>query len=146
LTHKSSNWIKKAADTFWSHTTGRISKTSLEALRAFSFSKYVDPYAQSKVLNFTKGFLKYQAKLTLDPRYSAFDKFLEKPKVLKAQKRMTSRIVTKEDIENVITAIKENLRRGSIDEAHAQQFNGIVLFGAYTGQRPYGTIAQLRVE
>jgi len=35
FTHKSSNWIKKAADTFWSHAKGRISKTSLEALQAF---------------------------------------------------------------------------------------------------------------
>ena len=115
-------------------------------LRAFLFSKYADQYAQSKVLNFTKGFLKYQAKLTLDPRYCAFNMFLEKPKVLKAQKRMTSRIVTKDDIETVLAEIKENTLRGSIDKAHARQFSAIVLFGAYTGQRPYSTIAQLRVE
>ena len=60
LTYKSSNWIKKAAATCWSCTKGRICKTSLEELRAFLFSKYIDHYAQSKVLNFTKGFLKYQ--------------------------------------------------------------------------------------
>jgi len=107
---------------------------------------YTDHYAQSEVLNFTKGFLKYQAKLTLDPRYCAFDMFLEQPKVLKAQKRMTNRIVTKDDIETVLAVIKENMLHGSIDKAHVQQFNGIVLFGAYTGQRPYSTIAQLRVE
>ncbi len=35
--------------------------------------------------------------------------------------------------------------QGSINEAHARQFVGIVLFGAFTGQRPYSTIAQLRV-
>lgn len=34
---------------------------------------------------------------------------------------------------------------GSIDEKRAQQFTSIVLFGAFTGQRPYSTIAQLRV-
>ena len=59
---------------------------------------------------------------------------------------MTNRIVTKDDIETVIAAIKENKLSGSIDEAHAQQFGGIVLFRAYIGQRPYSTIAQLRVE
>ena len=131
---------------FWSHTTGTISKTSLEGMRAFLFSKYADHYAQSKVLNFTKGFLKYQAKLTLDPRYLAFDMFLEKPKVRKAQKRMTSRIVTKGDIEHVLAVIDENMLRGTLDEAHGWQFSGIILFGAYTGQRPYSTIAQLRVN
>ncbi len=72
--------------------------------------------------------------------------FLGKPKVLKEQKQMTSRIMAKEDTETVLVVIKENMLHGSIGEAHAQQFSGIVLFGAYTGQRPYSTIAQLRVE
>lgn len=35
--------------------------------------------------------------------------------------------------------------QGLIDEAHAWQFVGILLFDAFTGQRPYSTIAQLRV-
>jgi integrase len=146
LSHKSSNWIKKAAATFRSHTNGKISKASLEALRTFLLSKYADHYAQSKVLNFAKAFLKYQAKLTLDPRYIAFEMFLEKPKVRKVRKLMTSRIVTKEDVERVLAVINEKMFYGSIDEAHARQFIGIVLFGAFTGQRPYSTIAQLRVE
>lgn len=146
LSHKSSVWIIKAAEVFWKHTKGTISKDSLEALRAFLFSKYDDFYAQSKVLNFTKGFLKYQAKLTLDPRYLAFDMFLDKPRVRKVKKKMTLRVVTKEDIEYVLAVIKEAMLEESIDEERARQFMGIVLFGAFTGQRPYSTIAQLRVE
>ncbi|MGA7076651.1 MAG: hypothetical protein WBZ42_08945 [Halobacteriota archaeon] len=146
LTHKSSVWIVKAAEIFWKHTKGTISKDSLDQLRAFLFKKYDDYYAQSKVLNFTKGFLKYQAKLTLDPRYLAFDMFLEKPRVRKIKKKMTARVVTKDDIEHVLAVIKEEMLRGLIDEEHARQFMGIVLFGAFTGQRPYSTIAQLRVE
>ena len=137
LAHKSAVWIKKAAEVFWQHTKGTVSKDSLEQLRAFLFKKYDDYYAQSKVLNFTKGFLKYQAKLTLDPRYLAFDMFLEKPKVLKICKKMTARIVTKEDIERVLGVINEEMQKGSLDEAHGCQFIGIVLFGAFTGQRPY---------
>ena len=87
LSHKSSVWIIKASEVFWKHTKGTTSKASLDQLRAFLFKKYDDYYAQSKVLNFTKGFLKYQAKLTLDPRYLAFDMFLEKPRVRKVKNR-----------------------------------------------------------
>ncbi|MGZ4891591.1 MAG: hypothetical protein ACXV2B_04955 [Halobacteriota archaeon] len=123
-----------------------ISKNSLDRLRAFLFKKYDDYYAQSKVLNFTKGFLKYQAKLTLDPRYLAFDMFLEKPRVRKVKKKMTARVVTKDDIEHVLAVIKDEMLKGSIDGERARNFMGIVLFGAFTGQRPYSTIAQLRVE
>jgi integrase len=145
LTHKSSVWIFKAAEVFWKHTKGTISRDSLEQLRAFLFQKYNDYYAQGKVLNFTKGFLKYQAKLTLDPRYLAFDMFLEKPRVRKIKKKMTARVVTKDDIEHVLAVIKQQMLHGSIDEEHARQFAGVVLFGAFTGQRPYSTIKQLRV-
>ncbi|MGZ7164464.1 MAG: hypothetical protein ACXVIK_09410, partial [Halobacteriota archaeon] len=146
LAYKSSVWLIKAAEVFWNHTKGTISKNSLDSLRAFLFKKYDDYYAQSKVLNFTKGFLKYQAKLTLDPRYLAFDMFLEKPRVRKVKKKMTARVVTKDDIEHVLAVIKDERLKRSIDEEHARQYTGIVLFGAFTGQRPYSSIAQLRVE
>ena len=138
-------WILKAAEVFWKHTTGAISRDSLEALRAFLFKKYDDYYAQSKVLNFAKGFLKYQAKLTLDPRYLAFDMFLEKPRVRKVKKKITARVVTKDDIEHLLAVIKQQMLNGSIDEESARQFAGVVVFGAFTGQRPYSTIKQLRV-
>jgi len=59
---------------------------------------------------------------------------------------MTARIVTNEDIEHILTVIKDDVLKGSIDNKRAQQFMGIVFFGAFTGQRPYSTIAQLRVE
>ena len=114
LTHKSSVWIKKAAEVFWINTKGTISKDSLEQLRTFLFKKYSDTYAQSKVLNFTEGFLKYQAKLTLDPRYLAFDLFLEKPKVRKIRKKMTGRVVTKEAIEHVLAVIKAEMLKGHL--------------------------------
>ena len=73
------------------------------------------------MLNFTKGFLKYQAKLTLYPRYLAFEMFLEKPKVRKIKKKMTARVVTKEDIEHVLTVITEEMLEGSIDEERLEE-------------------------
>jgi len=132
-------WTLKAGEVFWKHTKGTISKPSLDQLRAFLFKKYDDFYAQGKVLNFAKGFLKYQAKLTLDPRYLAFDMFLEKPRVRKIKKKMTARVVTKDDIENALAVIKQQMLQGSIDEEHARQFAGVVLFGAL---RVSGLIAQ----
>lgn len=59
---------------------------------------------------------------------------------------MTERVVTKEDIEHILAVIKEAKLRGLLDEIRARQFIGIVLLGALTGQRPYSTIAQLRIE
>jgi hypothetical protein len=54
-------------------------------------------------------------------------------------------VVTKDDIENVLAVIRGEFLGGSIDQELAQQFEGIVLFSAFTGQRPYSTIKQLRV-
>ena len=59
---------------------------------------------------------------------------------------MTARVVTKDDIEHVLAVIKAEMLKGSLDKKHAWQFIGTVLFGAFTGQRPYSTIKQLRVE
>lgn len=49
---------------------------------------------------------------------------------------MTARVVTKEDIEHVLSVINVEILNGSINEERAQQFTSIVLFGAFTGQRP----------
>jgi hypothetical protein len=53
---------------------------------------------------------------------------------------LTGRVVKKDDIEHVLAIIKQQMLYGSIDEASARQFVGIVMFGAFTGQRPYSTI------
>jgi len=66
---------------------------------------------------------------------------LEKPRVLKVKKKMTARVVTKEDVEQVLAIFKAEMLKGSIDEERARQFVGVVLFGAFTGQRPCSTIA-----
>ncbi len=84
--------------------------------------------------------------MTLDPRYLVFDMFLEKPRVRKIKKKMTARVVTKDDIEHVLAVIKQQVLHGLIDEERARQFAGLVLFGVFTGQRPYSTIKQVTVE
>ncbi|MGZ7120643.1 MAG: hypothetical protein ACXVIF_01655, partial [Halobacteriota archaeon] len=94
-------------------------------------------------MNFAKAFLKYLTKLRLDSRYSTFTVFLEKPKLIKERKAVTRRIVTHEDIENVLTYIKRAEQNGEINETRARQYKAFVLFSAYTGQRSMATTARL---
>ena len=59
---------------------------------------------------------------------------------------MTARVVTKDDFEHVLAVVRNEMLKGSVDKERAKQFARVVLFGAFTGQRPYSTTAQLRVE
>jgi len=117
----------------------------MEVLRNFVVSKYKCEYARGKTLNFAKAFLKYLTKTHLDTRYQAFEIFLQKPKVLKERKNLTARIITREDIVNVIAHISKAERDGDIDHRKAQLFTAFVLFGAYTGQRTIATMMKLTV-
>jgi hypothetical protein len=137
--------MKKAAEILWSCTRGIINKATTDAVRETVLTKYKCRYAKRKVLNFAKGFLKYQTKTTFDTRFLAFELFLEKPKRLKERKLITNRIVTKEDIENVLSAISCAEHANEIDHNQSLQFTALVLFGAYTGQRSYSTIKRLTV-
>ena len=138
-------WINKAAAIFWNSTNGAINKSTMEVLRNFVVSKYKCEYARGKALNFAKAFLKYLTKTHLDTRYQAFEIFLQKPKALKERKNLTARIITREDIVNVIANISKAEQEGLISHRKAQQFTAFVLFGAYTGQRTIATMMKLTV-
>ncbi len=135
--------MNKAAEIVWHGTHGVICKLTMDAVRDVALTKYTCVYSKRKVLCFAKGLLKYLAKTTFDTRFQAFELFLEMPKVLKIRKHVTSRIVTKEDIENVLKAIEQAFSIGRIDNAHYLNYKAIVFFGAFTGQRPLATIARL---
>jgi hypothetical protein len=143
LDRKSSNWMNKAAEIVWNCTRGIVSKETMDSVRYIALTKYKSVYSQRKVLYFTKGLLKYLTKTSFYTRFGAFVLFLEMPKVLKTRKHVTSRIVTKEDIENVLKAIEKAFSIGRIDNAHYLNYKAIVLFGAFKGQRPLATIARL---
>jgi hypothetical protein len=136
-------WINKSRETYWNLTSGIISKERLEALRNYLLEKYVDLHAQRKIINFACAFLRYLSKTRFDARYQVFELYLELPKALKERKHVTSRVVTKEDIENVLTAIERAFSDGEIDSYHFLNYRAIVLFGAFSGQRPLATIARL---
>jgi hypothetical protein len=145
LTRKTVTWLKKAAELFWYSTEGIVSVATTRRLRDYVLAKYMDTYAKRKVLGFTRAFLRYMSKIRFDERYIAFDLFLELPRAVKERKHVTSRIVTKEDVDNILSAIKQAYCIGDIDSNHYLNYTALVLFGAFTGQRPLATIAKLTV-
>ena len=81
---------------------------TLRRLRDYVIQKYTDLDAKRKILNFSKAFLRYMSKTTFDSRYAAFDLFLAIPKAVKVRKHVTQRIVTTEDIQNVVKTIRNS--------------------------------------
>lgn len=65
--------------------------------------------------------------------------------MVKERKRITSRIVTKEDISGVLKHIEQAQRQGEIDLERSAQYSALVLFGAHTGQRSEATLSKLTV-
>jgi hypothetical protein len=88
-------------------------------------------------------FLKFLAKTKVEPRYASFEAYLEMPRAVKERKSITSRIVTKDDIENVLGYIKQAESNGNINSQRSAQYSAFVIFGAFTGQRSLATMAKL---
>jgi len=143
LAHKSRDWVIRAAHNFWCVTHGVISCQTLERFLTTTLTKYKSYWSHGKQLAFAKAFLKYLTKIKLDNRYYAFELFLDRPKTLKERKRVTSRIITKEDIENILTRIRKSEHDGYISHERALRYIAFVIFGAYTGQRSLSTISRL---
>ena len=79
----------------------------------------------------------------MDIRYKSFDLFLDKPRAVKTRKTVTNRIITKEDIQNILDYIKRAYHDGRLDIKRAlTQYTALTLFGAYTGQRSMATISK----
>ena len=93
--------VEKGAELLWDATRGTVSISTLQNLHNHVLKKYRDTYAKRKVLQFTRAFLRCRSKISFDPRYAAFNLFLQLPRSVKEQKRVTERIVTKEDILSV---------------------------------------------
>jgi hypothetical protein len=81
----------------------------------------------------------------LDTRYHAFTVSLDQPKKIKTRNNVTSRIVTKEDIENVLNHISNAANDGLISSHRFQNYTAFILFGAFTRQQSLSTISTLTV-
>jgi integrase len=145
LAEKSRDWINRSSKLLWDCTIGEISHQTVETLRERTLKEYTSTDSHSKVLSFAKSFLKFLATTRAEPRYITFVPYLELPKTVKERKSVTSRIVTKEDINNVLQHISKAERLGKISPERSAQYSALVLFGAYTGQRSEATTAKLTV-
>jgi len=145
LAPNSMDWINRSSLALWESTRGDISQRTLTLLRETTLDKYASRDSHAKVLSFAVSFLKFQAKTKMEPRYTSFVVYLEMPKAVRERKSITRRIVTKADIENVLTHIKQAGDRGDISSERASQYSAFVIFGAYTGQRSMATMAKLAV-
>jgi hypothetical protein len=117
----------------------------MKHLRGTILARYSSVWSHAKTLSFAKAFLKYLTKIRLDIRYSAFELFLEMPKLVKKRMAVTSRIITKTDIENVLTHIKRAEQQARITSKRALEYTAFILFSGYTGQRSMATTAKLTV-
>jgi hypothetical protein len=143
LSRYSLGWPRRAAAAFWECTQGKISKAHMEALRTYALDKFHSSDTQAKFLYYAKAFLTYLTKTRLDSRYESFRLFLVLPKAIKTCKLLTGRIVTIEDVQNVLSALKSSYKRGELDEQHYVAYNALIVFGAFTGQRTYATIGRV---
>ncbi|MFZ0011707.1 MAG: hypothetical protein WAL97_07385 [Halobacteriota archaeon] len=143
LSRYSLGWPRRAAAALWECTEGRINKTRAEALRAYALDRFSSSNTQAKFLYYAKAFLTYLTKTRLDARYESFRLFLELPKAVKKCKLLTGRIMTIEDVQNVLSVLKSRYTRGELDEQHYVAYNALITFGAFTGQRPYATIGRI---
>jgi integrase len=145
LAKRSLYWFDLLSDLLWQCTKGEVSSRTLTKLRETVLKKYNSVDSHSKVLSFATSFLKFLATTRSEPQYQAFAPYLELPKALKERKNVTQRIVTKEDIENVLRYIKQAENNGKINTQRSAQYSAFVIFGAFTGQRSMATLANLTV-
>jgi len=121
----------------------------MKKLHNFILTNYSSHDSWGKVLNFAKSFLKYLSKLYLDTRYLNFSLFPDMPKTRRERTSVTPRIITKEDITQVLDRLFDAFVQQRLKYESMVNYVGITLDGAYTGQRIEATInkitgAQLR--
>ncbi|MGZ4909088.1 MAG: hypothetical protein ACXV5F_10620 [Halobacteriota archaeon] len=144
LTCYSIDWLNRSQQALWRNTKGVISKQTIDSFRTFVLNKYQSEWSHVKVLRFAKTFLKFLTKIRLDTRHHAFEVFLERSRAIKPR-RITNRIIIKEDIENVVTHVQNAKDAGLISNERAQHYIAFTLFASYTGQRSVSTMSRLRV-
>ena len=145
LALKSQDWLRRADEAVWTVTQGVVSEESMTALRDYTLATYSSVESHKKILSFGTAFLKFLSKTTTNQQFQAYTAFLELPKTVKVRKAVTGRIVTMEDIRNVLAYIKRAYDEGRINEHRYRHYTAFVIFGALTGQRSESTIAQVTV-
>ena len=145
LAQRSIDWLDRAAKQFWDHTQGEITQESLTQYRNFILTEYESRDSHSKTLGFSTAFLNHLSKLHMNPKYAAFSVYIELPKKRLIRKCVTSRIITIDDITNILKEIDNSENNGEINSDRANYYRAFILTGAYTGQRIEATMSKLTV-
>ncbi|MGZ7199779.1 MAG: hypothetical protein ACXVIG_07385 [Halobacteriota archaeon] len=145
LAPKSQDWIRRADDAVWAVTQGVVSEESMTALRDYTLATYSSVESHKKILSFATAFLMFLSKTTFNQQFQAHTVFLELPKTVKVRKAVTGRIVTMDDIRNVLAYIQQAYDEGRIGERRYHHYAAFVIFGALTGQRSESTIGHVTV-
>ncbi len=117
----------------------------MTALRDYTLTTYSSVESHRKLLSFATAFLRFLSKITFNQQFQAYTVFLELPKTVTTRKAVTGRIVTIDDIQNVLAYIKRAYDEGLISERRYCHYTAFVIFGALTGQRSEPTVAHLTV-
>jgi len=148
LAPRSRDWLIRAPDIMWERTKGVVSRESLTMFRDYVVDTWPAQESHRKLLQFAAAFLKHLSKITFDPQFQAYTVFLERPKTVKVRKAITSRIVTIEDVRNVLAALRKAYEGGRLTRQQLNMHRAVVLFSAFSGQRPTTvkalTVGQLR--
>ena len=138
-------WIDTAGKLLWEYTRGIIKQKTLEDLKNFVIAHYKSKFTWNKVLCFVESFLKYLSKLYLNPQFSSFSLFLERPKQVKERKIVNKRQVTVQDLNNIFNQITDYYRKEDLPYSNYINYLSLVGFGCYTAQRMHSTIKKITV-
>ncbi len=141
LSEKSVLWFNKASTILWDTTKGIISKDTMNAIREYTLSTYKSHDSWGKIFGFVKSFLTHLTRTRMNPNYQNYDVYLEKPRLRKEIKLLTSRILTTDDVKNALTSIESS----NLPYEKKLNFKTTLLFLAYTGQRVI-TVSRLTVK
>jgi integrase len=103
----------------------------LGIVREYVLSTYKSHDSWGKILGFVKSFLTHLSQIHLNTNYKNFDVYLEKPKIRKERKLLTSRIITSDDIKSALHSIEAS----DLSYDKKLNFKTTLLFLAYSGQR-----------
>ncbi len=141
VTHKSAKRIENIASDIWEHTQGIISRQTLTNLTDYYINRYNSDSALSKCFNYSRAFITHLSKIRMQQSILAFLPFIEKPKIAKERKMLTSRIIIDSDIQRLVRAIDNS----TLPDPKKLNYKTFTLFLAYTGQRPE-TAARITVK
>jgi integrase len=131
LSKKSYNWINKILHDFYQFTHGILEKVRLIEYAQHLFMKYPSYSTRHKHFVYIRNFIKYFAQTRDDQQISALLLYFEMPKIRREVKLLTSRIITLEDVNKALLAIKQS----SLTDLKRQNYLCTILFLAYSGQR-----------